>query len=66
MAPESQRLRRAPGRNLKTPTKFRRLGKRTFSGTKSPLDSVALLGHDAYVMVLATYKPRVLAMSRTP
>jgi hypothetical protein len=48
MAPESQRLRRTPGRNLKTPTKFRRLGKRTFSGTKGPLDSVALLGHDAY------------------
>lgn len=36
MAPESQRLRRAPGRNLKTPTKFRRPGKRTFSGPKAP------------------------------
>jgi c-di-GMP-binding flagellar brake protein YcgR len=47
MAPESQRQRRAPGRNLKTPTKFRRLGKRTFSGTKGPLDIVALLGHDS-------------------
>ncbi len=48
MAPESLRLRRAPGRNLKTPTKFRRLGKRTFSGSKDPLDSVALLGHYAW------------------